>query len=173
LKTLSGPVLYTNILGLWPFLVFAYFGGEYSKFFEDVMIGEKPATAAGICLLLTSSAVGIGIGYSGWWCRDKVAATSFTLIGVINKCLTVLLNLIIWDQHAGTAGIASLLICLVGGVFYQQAPLRTNNSTDTVTGSVGGNKVSVDTQGDEEMTSDNDDNTKEMEPLFERKRSTV
>jgi len=36
-----------------------------------------------------SCIVGIAIGYSGWWCRDLISATSYTLVGVINKLLTV------------------------------------------------------------------------------------
>jgi len=47
------------------------------------------------------------------------------LIGVINKCLTIFLNLLIWDQHAPVGGIASLFVCLVGGTLYRQAPMRS------------------------------------------------
>jgi hypothetical protein len=37
---------------------------------------------------------------------------------------------LIWDQHAPPLGIASLSICLVGGVFYQQAPMRATLNGD-------------------------------------------
>jgi GDP-mannose transporter len=104
-------------------LVFAATNGEYSKFHQD-RIDAKPITAAAILFLLLGCVTGTGIGYSGWWCRDKVSATSFTLIGVMNKCLTILLNLVIWDQHAPPGGIASLALCLVGGSLYRQAPMR-------------------------------------------------
>ena len=57
-------------------------------------------------------------------CRGKVSATSFTIIGVMNKCLTILLNLVVWDQHAPPGGIAALLLCLIGGALYRQAPMR-------------------------------------------------
>ena len=53
-----------------------------------------------------------------------MSATTFTLIGVMNKCLTILINLCIWDKHAPAGGIASLALCLVGGAMYQQAPMR-------------------------------------------------
>jgi hypothetical protein len=84
----------------------------------------KPITFAAIFLLLLGCVTGTGIGYSSWWCRDKVSATSFSLIGVMNKCLTIIINLSIWDQHAPPGGIASLFLCLVGGSIYQQAPIR-------------------------------------------------
>jgi len=124
LKTRSGPVLYTNLLGIWPMLLFAYLGSEPAKFRADRLDG-KPISPAALVFLFLGCIAGTGIGYSSWWCRDKVSATSFTLIGVMNKCLTILLNLAIWDQHAPPGGIASLFLCLVGGTLYQQAPLRT------------------------------------------------
>lgn len=125
LKTKSGPVLYTNLLGWPPMLLFAHIGNEYQRFWNDLWEREGSRFPPGsIPLLLLGSVVGTGIGYSSWWCRDKVSATSFTLIGVMNKCLTVLLNLLVWDQHANSHGIASLFLCLIGGSMYKQAPMR-------------------------------------------------
>jgi drug/metabolite transporter (DMT)-like permease len=123
LKTLSGPVLYTNLLGLPSMLMFAVLAGEPGKYSAD-RAASKPITAAAIVFLMLGCIVGTGIGYTGWWCRDKISATSFTLVGVINKDLTVSLNLMIWDQHAPMGGLLSLLICLVGGAVYKQAPMR-------------------------------------------------
>ena len=41
--------------------------------------------------------------------------------------ITVLVNVLIWDAHASSAGIASLVVCVGGGAFYQQAPLRNKD----------------------------------------------
>lgn len=53
-----------------------------------------------------------------------VSATTYTLVGVVNKFLTVLLNVLLWDKHSSALGIISVCICLVAGMFYQQSPLR-------------------------------------------------
>ena len=53
-----------------------------------------------------------------------ISGTSFTLVGVVNKFLTVLLNVIAWDKHSTPFGIFSVCICLGAGFFYQQAPRR-------------------------------------------------
>ena len=53
-----------------------------------------------------------------------VSATSYTLVGVVNKFLTVLLNVVLWDKHSTTAGIVSVCVCLGAGTLYQQAPRR-------------------------------------------------
>jgi GDP-mannose transporter len=150
LKTLSGPVLYTNLLGLPPMLMFAAMGHEYRSFVYDHMVEQKPVGGVAVLLLLLGCAAGTGIGYAGWWCRGNVSATSFTLIGVINKCLTILLNVMIWDQHAPPKGILSLALCLVGGSIYRQSPLR-NNTLKT------SSSVAVD-DGDDKNGRDDSDN---------------
>ena len=38
----------------------------------------------------------------------------------MNKCLTILGNVMLWDKHATPAGIASLFLCLGGGFLYRQ-----------------------------------------------------
>ena len=131
LKTRSGPVQYTNILGFPPMILFAQMGGEFEKFsikwLDDgvIMLLRWPVGM----LLVMGCVVGTGIGYSGWWCRSKVSATSYTLIGIMNKCLTIIVNYFIWDQHAAPIGIASLGLCLVGGALYRQAPMKDQDSS--------------------------------------------
>lgn len=44
----------------------------------------------------------------------------------MNKCLTILLNVAIWDQHATPGGIFSLMVCIAGGIIYQQSPMRAD-----------------------------------------------
>jgi drug/metabolite transporter (DMT)-like permease len=160
LKTQSGPVLYTNILGLAPMLMFAAMNHEYQKFAQNHLWsissddGEQqqrqPITLLAMFLLILGSMAGTGIGYSSWWCRGKVSATSFSLIGVINKCLTIMLNLVVWDQHAAPAGIANLFLCLIGGALYRQSPMR-NERRDK--------KQTVANQADDVWKADMDDNS--------------
>ncbi|RVX04842.1 GDP-mannose transporter GONST3 [Vitis vinifera] len=50
-----------------------------------------------------------------------ISATGFTVLGIVNKLLTVVINLIIWDKHSTFVGTVGLLICMVGGILYQQS----------------------------------------------------
>jgi len=136
--TVSGPVQYTNLLGFPPMFAFAKMGGEFDRL-KDMMssydvdtvwglIGKLPTESKALVVL--GCIIGTAIGYTGWWCRGKVSATSFTLIGVLNKCMTVMVNMMIWDQHASPAGIACLFLCLLGGSFYQQAPMRKKDGDE-------------------------------------------
>lgn len=53
-----------------------------------------------------------------------VSATTFTLVGVVNKFITVLLNVAIWDKHSTPLGLLAVCLCLGSGSLYQQAPRR-------------------------------------------------
>ena len=59
-----------------------------------------------------------------------MTATAYTVVGVMNKMLTVTANALIWDKHASSAGIGSLLICLLAGSAYQQARTALIRLTD-------------------------------------------
>jgi solute carrier family 35 protein len=39
----------------------------------------------------------------------------------VNKLLTVVINFIVWDKHSTFVGTVGLLICMLGGVMYQQS----------------------------------------------------
>ena len=57
---------------------------------------------------------------------------SWMWLVVMNKCLTIILNTLAWDQHANTGGIASLFVCIAGGLVYQQAPMRSEKPKVTM-----------------------------------------
>jgi len=116
---LGMQVLLTNAMSLPLMMSIGIVTGELSKFRLDTL------NSTNIPLLVVSCIVGAAIGFSGWWCRSLVSATSFTVIGILNKLLTVLLNILVWDNHASTAGTLCLLGCLAGGAMYRQAPLRS------------------------------------------------
>mmetsp|Transcript_108524 Transcript_108524/g.315625 ORF Transcript_108524/g.315625 Transcript_108524/m.315625 type:complete len:85 (-) Transcript_108524:496-750(-) len=61
---------------------------------------------------------------SGWYCRSLVSATTYTLVGVMNKFITIVGNVLIWDQHATPTGLSFLFLCILGGAMYRQAPMR-------------------------------------------------
>lgn len=127
MNSIWGPVLYCNLLAAGPMFAIGYFNGDYEN------IGEKLAElpANGALLLLFSCVAGTLIGYTGWLCRSMVSATTYTLVGVVNKFLTVLLNTLVWDKHSSQFGIFSVCVCLLAGTMYQQAPKREPTKEET------------------------------------------
>jgi len=67
-----------------------------------------------------SCIVGLAISYAGFNLRKLVSATTFTVIGVMCKLITVLLNDVIWTQHSNMMGHVGLLVCIAAGFAYER-----------------------------------------------------
>jgi GDP-mannose transporter len=115
-----GPVLYCNLLAALPMFLLGYLNGDY----EGIQTKMADIPPNGMMVLLFSCVAGTMIGYTGWLCRGMVSATTYTLVGVVNKFLTVLLNVLLWDKHSSPMGLFAVCLCLLSGTFYQQAPRR-------------------------------------------------
>lgn len=115
-----GPVLYCNLLSIVPMGALGIVSGDFDNISDHLSKMES----IGWILLIFSCIVGTLIGYTGWLCRGMVSATTYTLVGVVNKFITVLLNVMIWDKHSSPVGLIAVCLCLLAGSFYQQAPKR-------------------------------------------------
>ena len=115
-----GPVLYCNLLSIVPMGALGIISGDFDNITEHL----ASMNTVGWFLLIFSCIVGTLIGYTGWLCRGMVSATTYTLVGVVNKFLTVLLNVLVWDKHSSPMGLLAVCLCLLAGSFYQQAPKR-------------------------------------------------
>jgi GDP-mannose transporter len=124
MESVWGPVLWQNGLAALPMFCIGYAHGDYDG------LGVKLAglSPSGMLVIAFSCVAGTLIGYTGWLCRGMVSATTFTLVGVVNKFLTVLLNVAVWDKHSSPEGLAAVCACIVAGSFYQQAPRRDDKT---------------------------------------------
>ena len=79
-------------------------------------------------MVLSGCVAGTLIGWAGWQCRSLVSATSYTLIGVVNKLLTVVMSVLFLDKHASGTGIFALCLCIAASTQYSQAPMRKKDT---------------------------------------------
>jgi GDP-mannose transporter len=114
-----GRVLYTNLLSVPATIGLGLFLGDFEP---DKLAVE--ITPEAVFWVLLSSVIGIAIGYSGWLCRSVCSATSYTLVGVINKVITIMITVTFIDQSASTESLVALMVCILGGTLYKQAPMR-------------------------------------------------
>eukprot|EP01018_Ginkgo_biloba_P037571 Gb_25909 [translate_table: standard] len=119
-----GLVLYNNLEAflLFPFELIIM--GE----FQQLKHGSSQQSnwySLGVLLPVGLSCLfGLSISFFGFSCRKSISATGFTVLGVVNKLLTVVINLVIWDKHATFVGTVGMLICMLGGIFYQQSTTK-------------------------------------------------
>ncbi|KAF8400711.1 hypothetical protein HHK36_014011 [Tetracentron sinense] len=117
-----GFVLYNNLLSLMMAPLFWVVTGEYVDVFSAVRSnsGNWVESVAFVAVSL-SCVFGLLISFFGFAARKAISATAFTVTGVVNKFLTVGINVLIWDKHASPVGLVCLLFTIVGGVLYQQS----------------------------------------------------
>jgi solute carrier family 35 len=85
-------------------------------------------------VVLASCLIGIGVSHSAYVMRSACSATLSAVVGIVCKALTVVINIAIWDKHATPAELAFLVIGLISGALYEQAPMRATAATTNVLG---------------------------------------
>ncbi|KAL8549221.1 hypothetical protein ACS0TY_008174 [Phlomoides rotata] len=116
-----GLVLYNNLEALLLFPIELLIMGELKKMEHDISDEYDWYSLQVIFPVGLSCLFGLAISFFGFSCRRAISATGFTVLGIVNKLLTVVINLVIWDKHSTLVGTVGLLICMGGGVMYQQS----------------------------------------------------
>lgn len=117
-----GFVFYNNLLSLMMAPVFWVITGEYVDVFSAMGSNSGSWVQSGAIFAVSLSCVfGLLISFFGFAARKAISATAFTVTGVVNKFLTVAINVLIWDKHASPIGLLCLIFTIVGGVLYQQS----------------------------------------------------
>lgn len=116
-----GLVLYNNLEALLLFPLELLIMGELKKIKHEISDESDWYSFEVILPVGLSCMFGLAISFFGFSCRKAISATGYTVLGVVNKLLTVVINLVIWDKHSTFIGTVGLLICMLGGVMYQQS----------------------------------------------------
>ncbi|XP_050214590.1 GDP-fucose transporter 1 [Mercurialis annua] len=123
-----GLVFYNNLLSLMMAPLFWVLTGEYNEVFAALGSNAGNWFQFDAFFAVSLSCVfGLAISFFGFAARRAISATAFTVTGVVNKFLTVVINVLIWDKHASPFGLLCLLFTLSGGILYQQSVTRIGN----------------------------------------------
>ena len=133
----SERVFYNNVLSLPPTAALCFVMGEHRDLSRcgvsfALALNQNSNTTpisvelshSGIRWLLLSCVIGVGISYTGWRLKDLVTATTFTLVGVLNKMATIALSALAFPGTASVQGCTALVACIVFGLAYKDAPMR-------------------------------------------------
>ncbi|XP_065876470.1 GDP-mannose transporter GONST3-like [Euphorbia lathyris] len=116
-----GLVLYNNLEALLLFPFELLIMGEIKKIKREISDESDWHSFDVVLPVGLSCLFGLSISFFGFSCRKAISATGFTVLGVVNKLLTVVINLVVWDKHSSFVGTVGLLICMAGGIMYQQS----------------------------------------------------
>eukprot|EP01062_Namystynia_karyoxenos_P048359 TRINITY_DN3677_c0_g1_i1.p1 TRINITY_DN3677_c0_g1~~TRINITY_DN3677_c0_g1_i1.p1 ORF type:complete len:374 (+),score=119.54 TRINITY_DN3677_c0_g1_i1:71-1123(+) len=118
-----GLVFYNNLIAACMMPVGCLVTGEATRLRIQLAQGALGVmlTPKVILPVVMSCAFGIGISYFGLNTRRALTATAFTVLGVVCKFGTVLINTIVWSRHASAFGVFCVCVCILGGILYQQA----------------------------------------------------
>ena len=108
-------MLYTNVLALPPTAVLFVLMGEHRS------LRRASASVPAILWVSLSCVVGLGISYTGWRLRDLITATTYTLVGVLNKMATVAITAVVFPASTSLAGMLALAACILCGLAYEDA----------------------------------------------------
>ena len=119
-----GLVLYNNLEALLLFPIELLIMGELKKIKHEITVESDWYEMQVVLPVGLSCLFGLAISFFGFSCRRAISATGFTVLGIVNKLLTVVINLVVWDKHSTFVGTLGLLICMFGGVMYQQSTVK-------------------------------------------------
>ncbi|KAI5083333.1 hypothetical protein GOP47_0003076 [Adiantum capillus-veneris] len=119
-----GYVLYNNFISLLLSPFFCIVTGEITEIYAAISKSERFLNIETISSVALSCIFGLAISFFGFAARRAISATAFTVTGVVNKFLTVVINVLIWDKHASPSGLFYLILTLIGGVAYQQSTAK-------------------------------------------------
>ena len=97
-----------------PVLLFGFIFGEYNS--SNM---KNSLTVGTFFVLLLACIVGLGISFAGFHARKLLSATSFTVLGVSNKIISIILSLIFLTKYqVNMVSMGGLLLCIACGTLY-------------------------------------------------------
>ncbi len=115
----SERTLYQNVLALPILVILLVAGFEKHSVFE---ISNAP-TSAYFAVVLTCFA-GATLSFTGMSLRSALSATSFTVLGILCKMGSTLLNEILIEPEQDPNCLLCVIAVIISGAFYSQAPMR-------------------------------------------------
>lgn len=114
-----GMVYYNNLCAALPGIFFSLVLelNSKEKWFEVLAAAAAPAAVFPIFL---SCMLGISVSYFQLNVRKAISSTAFTVLGVSNKFLTVVLNHFFMESQREARSILSVILAIIGAVIFQQ-----------------------------------------------------
>jgi GDP-mannose transporter len=111
--TKFGMVYYNNLLSSIILAVVCLLRNEYSSLVNPVVLTPRFIVAtliAGVC--------GFGLNFASLWCVSSTSATTYAIVGSLNKIPVTLLGFVLFHAKMTTEGIIFLCMATLGGFMF-------------------------------------------------------
>lgn len=112
-----GMVVYNNLLSIPMIFVLIFVTGEAWRLDEEVALTHWGFQVAAV----TSAVIGFWISVASMWFLSCTTATTFSLVGSLNKIPLAVLGMLLFKAPTSTNNIISVMIGLAAGVVFAHA----------------------------------------------------
>lgn len=116
--TKFGMVYYNNLLSSLILIGICLLRNEFQALFVPGILTPQfilATSIAGIC--------GFGLNFASLWCVSSTSATTYAIVGSLNKIPVTVLGFLIFGAHMTTNGILFLCMATLGGFMFAYSKL--------------------------------------------------
>jgi GDP-mannose transporter len=113
-----GMVFYNNLLSIMFLFPCCILKGEYTMWFNQEMLSVKF-----ILLNILAGLFGCGLNFASLWCVTATSATTYAIIGSVNKVPITMLGFIFYRVRLTNEGIIFVVMATLGGFIYAYSKL--------------------------------------------------
>ena len=116
-----GMVYYNNLLSVILLVPLVVLNGEIPLLFD-----ERIMTSSFIASNALAGFLGFYLNFASLWCVGTTSATTYAIVGSVNKVPITILGFILFDTAMTTEGVVFISLATVGGFIYAYAKFIEN-----------------------------------------------
>jgi len=116
-----GMVYYNNLLSIPLLLPFAFSFGEFATITSTMDVVTDPMF---IVVNLVAGSMGFFLNLASLWCLSSTSATTYALVGSVNKIPVSLLGVYLFQTVITAQGALYIIVSMCGGFIYSYVKLQ-------------------------------------------------
>lgn len=117
-----GMVYYNNLLSTLILFSVCLMRNEF-----PALMNPEILTGRFIVSTLIASVCGFGLNFASLWCVSSTSATTYAIVGSLNKVPVTLLGFVLFNAKMTNNGILFLCMATLGGFLFAYSKLPSNN----------------------------------------------
>lgn len=120
-----GMVYYNNLLSIPLLLPFAFSFGEFATISNTMEVVTEPMF---VIINLVAGSMGFFLNLASLWCVSSTSATTYALVGSVNKIPVSLLGVWLFQTVITTQGASYIILSMCGGFIYSYVKLQESRN---------------------------------------------